>query len=360
MRDLLRFQCTLDRWRCPARAPDATPFVSLYANGRLCGCHGDGEGSPGERLARAFLRAANDGRFDPISSEERTALAAQVSYARRPRLLNPETAADEIEVGTHGVALVGERGQAAMILPHVARDEGLGPRELIDALLRKARAGVDALAERGIYAFETEDVVVRRVDARSRSVGAHAAASWLASLVDAEGNVTFAVDGRARRRVPLGEMHHGRSASVVQALAAHGTRAAVVARARGAGSSATSARRWTGRRWRDGRRIPSSWRARWLSRSSRACRSRASSPTSSSGGKYREARGTALRWLLRSDCAPQTPCGRRASPTSIGTPSRLGRSSPPSRGVIAPWLCARRVPWPPASGLTLRTAAARR
>ena len=109
LRDLLRFQVTLDGFRPLRGAPDATPFVSLYASGRLCGCQGSDEGGPGERLTRAFLRALHDGRFAPVSPGERAALAAQISYVRAPRLLNPDTAAEEIEMGTHGVALVGER-----------------------------------------------------------------------------------------------------------------------------------------------------------------------------------------------------------------------------------------------------------
>jgi len=232
VRELLRFQRTLRRWRTARRAPDATPFVSLYANGRLCGCYGDGEGGPGERLTRAFLRAAHDGRFAPITPAEREVLAAQISYPLRPRLLNPETAAEQIEVGTHGVALVHARGSGAIVLPQVARDERLGPRELVAALLRKAGVGEAALEDRGLYAFESDDVVVRLGDRPAGSRGVEASAAWLASLVDADGAIAFAVDPRARRRLPSGEMHHGRAASVLQALAAHGKRPALVFRAR--------------------------------------------------------------------------------------------------------------------------------
>jgi AMMECR1 domain-containing protein len=234
LRDLLRFQSTLARWRSVGHAPDATPFVSLYANGRLCGCQGSDEGSPSERLERAFLRALHDGRFTPVSPGERAALAAQVSYVLRPRLLNPESAAGELEIGTHGVALVRDRLPGVMLLPHVARDERLGPRELLGVLLRKARASDEALSEGGLYAFDAEDVVVHEAGPRprSRAVGAEAAAAWLASLVDDEGAITFAIDPRTRRRVAHGEMHHGRAAVVVQALAAHGRRPALVARAK--------------------------------------------------------------------------------------------------------------------------------
>jgi AMMECR1 domain-containing protein len=233
VRGLLRFQRTLEPWPVVRRGPDATTFVSLYANGRLCGCYGCDEGEPPERLIRAFLRAAHDGRFATISPGERRALVAQVSYPRCPRLLNPETAPDEIGIGTHGLALVRDRAPGAIVLPHVARDERLGPRELLAALLRKAGVGDEALREGALYAFETEDVVVRGAgDApRPHSSAIDAAATWLASISHADGAVTFAVDSRARRLIPLGEMHHGRAAVVVQALAAHGKRPALVARA---------------------------------------------------------------------------------------------------------------------------------
>jgi hypothetical protein len=147
--------------------------------------------------------------------------------------LNPESAESEIEVGTHGVAFVRDRMRRAMILPHVARDERLGARELLAALMRKARLPDGAWQGGALYAFETEDVVVRRSRGpRPRVVGAAAAAAWLASLVGADGAVTFAIDPRSRRRVPFGEMHHGRAAVLVQALAAHGGRSAIVARAK--------------------------------------------------------------------------------------------------------------------------------
>jgi AMMECR1 domain-containing protein len=231
---MLRFQRTLARWAPISSAPDATPFVSLYANGRLCGCYGSDEGQPAEQLARAFLRAAHDGRFAPVSASERADLVAQVSYVKRPRLLNPENADDAIEVGTDGVSLVRDGHPAVIVLPHVAREERLGPRELLDALLRKARADAGAWRQGGLYAFETEDIVVRR-GARAEPAFAEsteAAARWLASLVGADGAIAFAIDPRRRRRFAHGEMHHGRSAIVVQALAAHGKRPALVTRAR--------------------------------------------------------------------------------------------------------------------------------
>jgi hypothetical protein len=216
------------------RAPDATPFVSLYAEGSLRGCYGSHEGAAPERLVRAFLQAQADERFGGVSAAHRGALVAQVSYPHGARLLNPEVAEDEIEPGTHGVALVRDRAPSVLLLPHVARDGRIGARELLHGLGRKAGLAPDAHRDGALYLFETEDVVARDpgVPARDDGDPEDLAAAWLASLVARDGRVTFAIDPRARQRVATGAMHHGRAAVVVQALAAAGRRPALVARAR--------------------------------------------------------------------------------------------------------------------------------
>ena len=62
-RELLRFQRTLRGWRMPRGVPDATPFVSLYAKGRLCGCFGTGRGAAGRAPRAGLLLAVRvDGR----------------------------------------------------------------------------------------------------------------------------------------------------------------------------------------------------------------------------------------------------------------------------------------------------------
>ena len=243
LHDLLRFQRDLAPFRLPRLTFRGTAFVSVYAHGRLRGCHGSDEGEASERVGRAFLRAVHDTRFGGVRGDERESLVAQVSYARRAHLLNPETAADDIEAGTHGVALVRDRKPAVLLLPHVARDEHLGPEGLLDALARKsAMARHDLSAAGALYRFETQDVVVRPIDSLrsggrdarrlSSSGRLRAAGAWLASLVDSAGRVTFAVDPRSGSRVAVGEMHHGRIAIVVQALAALGDHPELVARAR--------------------------------------------------------------------------------------------------------------------------------
>jgi AMMECR1 domain-containing protein len=231
---LLGFQRTLEAWPAIAGVPDATPFVSLYAAGRLRGCYGSGEGGPAERLARAFLRAQADDRFGGITPGEREALVAQVSYPRAARLANPGSVEDEIEPGTHGVALVRPRAPPVLLLPHVARDEGLGARELLAALRRKAGLAGDDYGDGGVYVFETEDVVAGASAERPASARTPEAlaAAWLASLIGADGRVAFAIDPRARTRIETGPMAHGRAAVAVQALAAEGRHVAVAERAR--------------------------------------------------------------------------------------------------------------------------------
>lgn len=219
VRAMLRFQRSLEAWKCPKNTPDATPFVSLYVDGKLRGCYGSDEGAPGERLARAFLRALDDGRFGGVRANERDRVTAHVSYVRRARLVNPETAADEIELGVHGAAVVPSNSPATLLLPHVVRDEHVGATEFLRRLAAKARLGDDDLRDHALYLFETEDVVVREGASQHRDErGVSAARRWLASLVAADGKVTFAVDPRTGKRTPTGEMHHGRAAVVLQAL----------------------------------------------------------------------------------------------------------------------------------------------
>jgi AMMECR1 domain-containing protein len=218
VRTMLRFQRTLTKWKLPDAAPDATPFVGLYADGHLRGCYGSAEGTPGQRLGRAFLRALDDGRFGGVRPEERERVVAQVSYVRRARLVNPATAADELELGVHGVAVVPEKRAPVLLLPHVARDGRIGPVELLRTLSQKSGLGEDGLGEHALYLLETEDVVVRVGPRAPTREGLDAARVWLASLVARDGRVTFAVDPRARTRSAVGVMHHGRASVVAHAL----------------------------------------------------------------------------------------------------------------------------------------------
>ena len=115
-------------------------------------------------------------------------------------------------------------------MPGVARDHGYKARAMLDALVKKARV-VD-LASARFFSFETEAVVARTAE-RPRRIGPRGiGAAWLARLVKDDGSVLFAIDARTGNALTEGEMHHARSAVVIQALAANGGYAAEVGRAR--------------------------------------------------------------------------------------------------------------------------------
>ncbi len=222
LRALLRWHASLDRWPRPPRAPDATPFVTLYAGGRIRGCFGVAEGTPGERIARAFLRAAADERFGGVAAVERGALVASVSYARGALTVSGEEAFEALEPGTHGAVLVPDGASPTFLLPQVARDGGLDARAFLSVLSQKAGLGADGWRDATMVLFEAETVgsrdVVEPLRARDR---ADAAAAWLARRIARDGSVSFAVDPRTGARTDRGPMFHGRACTLVQALAAH-------------------------------------------------------------------------------------------------------------------------------------------
>jgi AMMECR1 len=235
VRRLLQWQRTLGRWPVLRGAPDATPFVSLYAEGTLRGCFGSEEGGGGERLARAFLRALADPRFGGARPEERDALVAQVSYLRGVTPLRSiDAALAAIEPGTHGVAVIRPDGIPAILLPSVARDRALSARGLLAALAHKAGLARDDLERGALFVFEADEIAARRGERTAGAVGSRVdlAADWLSRLVREDGFVHFGVDVRGRNVTKVGPMHHGRAAVVVRALAAHGGHARDVQRAR--------------------------------------------------------------------------------------------------------------------------------
>jgi AMMECR1 domain-containing protein len=217
---LLLWQKDFVAWTKPRSKVDAAPFVALYARGKLLGCFGAYEGAPPDRLTRAFLRAMNDMRFGGVGEADRDALAAEVSYVIGARPLDSKEIEAVFEPGTHGLGVVRERGGPVILLPGVARDHGYKARAMLDALVRKAKIADTASAR--FFSFETEVVVARGGELHSRVASRDATAAWLARLVQDDGAVLFAIDARTGRSLRVGEMHHARSAVVIQALAAHG------------------------------------------------------------------------------------------------------------------------------------------
>jgi len=229
MRALLAWQRDLRAWTPCRRAPDATPFVALYARGRLFGCFGSDEGLPGERLARAFLRALSDVRFGGIDPADRNCIVAEVSYLRGVRRRTREQLLAELEPGTHGIGLLRERGAPAVLLPSVARIGSLTGPQLLATLLRKAAAEDAERLE--FFLFDCDSTICRMGDRVPILVEPRdAAAAWLSRLVLPNGAVAFATDVKTGGRQQVGPMHHGRSAAVLQALAQHGEHPRQVAR----------------------------------------------------------------------------------------------------------------------------------
>ena len=237
MRALLRWQRDLRGWPKLTKAPDATPFVSVYSAGRLRGCIGCDEGEPAERLARGFLRALEDHRFGGVLAGDREELAAQVAYPAAARAVSVARLERTLEPGTHGLAYLPRGGTPTLLLPQVARDERFEAAQMIEALALKAGVERADLRRGTVFTFETDALSVRADERPSEKRRAApspviAAGEWLASRVDGSGRVAFAVDARTREVFPVGEFHHGRAAIVIQALAATKRHARRVARAK--------------------------------------------------------------------------------------------------------------------------------
>lgn len=236
VRGLLRWQATLRSWPRPGKdVPDATPFVSLYARGALRGCYGADDGPEAERLARAFVLASADARFGGATRDERAEATAQVAYLRDVRRVDAERVERELEVGVDGLALVDARGRAIVLLPSVAREGRLDVDAFVKTLADKASVPRAQWAGAGVFLFRTEEVPVRREREASNEEmpdPLDAAASHLAGLVDSSGEVAFSLHPRSGVRTRRGEMHHGRVAVAVRALAEHGGHARAVVSAR--------------------------------------------------------------------------------------------------------------------------------
>jgi AMMECR1 domain-containing protein len=274
VRALLQWQRTLADWPAPAldATPDATPFVSLYANGVLRGCFGSSEGTPGERLTRAFLRAVEDSRYGSVRATERDRLTVAVSYVRDVRALDPASAPAAIEVGREGLFVLKSGSAPAILLPQVACDARADGPRFVELL--RGKAGLADWTGAALFAFTTEDVVVHSDGpawtilahndgarplrapraARSKSPspddrGARLAllrgAAWIERLVAKDGSLAFAIDARKRQVVPNGTMHHGRAAVALRALAAVAAEARVPrAVAQGLARAERRARGW--------------------------------------------------------------------------------------------------------------------
>jgi AMMECR1 domain-containing protein len=230
----LKWQARLVGFPRLSRAPDATPFVTLYAQGRLVGCFGSSEGSPGQRLARAFIHAVEDTRYGGFQPHERRLFSTSVSYLRAFEERSLGELDRVFELGTHGLAAIVPGKSTALLLPAVAVDERSDVAALVEVLRQKLGVASFELDRVALYTFEADTVVARQTPASDMGSpdAIDAAAAWLAAQVDSKGRVRFGVDARARVNHEVGEFFHGRAAVVVQALGGHGGYPRVVSRAR--------------------------------------------------------------------------------------------------------------------------------
>lgn len=243
MSELLVFQRRLDRFPRIGGAPDATPIVSLYADGLLRGCAWSPEGRPPERVARAFLSALGDVRFGGIPEGARSRVTAQLSYPTALRRVSFDAAPRLIAPGAHGVGLVGPDGFPFLLVPEVAREHALDAVGLLTALEQKSGIPSAAWPRGGLFLFETDRVVARSSRVRLRSLSpVEAAVRFLAARVGVDGRVSFGFDPRTGRDEAFGPMHYGRAAVVVKALSAHTAGRAAARRAK----------QWLERRIREG------------------------------------------------------------------------------------------------------------
>ncbi|HET7544812.1 MAG TPA: AMMECR1 domain-containing protein [Polyangiaceae bacterium] len=234
LRELLSWQRDLKRWPAQPLAPDATPIVSLYAQGAMCGCAGVSDGPPGERILRAFVQAMGDNRFGGLAPKARAELRCQLSYARIVHAVTPDRVPDVLEVGKHGL-VIAFPGRPVTLLPEVARDHSLDAEGVLQALERKSEKSRAAWPADGLFLFETESVQARQTETPPLERNPiTAAAAWLATRVDNKGRVTFGLSPRTGEQHRKSAMFHGRAAILVRALLSQ----------RVGRAAATRARRW--------------------------------------------------------------------------------------------------------------------
>ncbi|MDP6542503.1 MAG: AmmeMemoRadiSam system protein A [Phycisphaerae bacterium] len=109
-------------------------FVTLTNAGRLRGCIGTfrPDRPLGEMIIEMGMSAAgHDPRFlgNPITPGELDELKIEIS------VLSPLVKTDDplsLEIGKHGIYIVGGGGRSGCFLPEVATDQGWGVREFLD------------------------------------------------------------------------------------------------------------------------------------------------------------------------------------------------------------------------------------
>lgn len=214
----------------PGRSPvpNATPFVSAYAAGKLVGLAAGETGSARARLERAIARAL-DG-----ATPGRGRVALEVAYPRTLERIRMNQAAERVELGVTGLCWDPPSGDLVVVLPNVARDERLDVSGLLGLIARRAEVAPGGLDRGRLWCFETDWTAASSPAmprAQARRTAHDLAARFLAKRVGPDGAVEYGLDPQTRERFPRGDFYHARAAVVIAALVRHGGHQRVAARA---------------------------------------------------------------------------------------------------------------------------------
>jgi hypothetical protein len=133
---------------CEFAQQAAGAFVTLRRRGRLRGCIGQMASSDSLlQVVKQCARAAalDDPRFEPVRPEEVPEIEIEIS------VLSPaaEIAADQIEIGRHGLIVTRGR-QRGVLLPQVAAEFRWSPERFLEETCAKAGMERDAWRHPGI------------------------------------------------------------------------------------------------------------------------------------------------------------------------------------------------------------------
>ena len=131
-------------------------FVTLHVAQRLQGCIGVIEANEplGEAIVRCAASAAlEDPRFAPMKTEQLAELSIEISLLSPLQPIAPES----VEIGRHGL-LVRLHAQRGLLLPQVAIEHRLTPRDFLEETCRKAGLAREAWRdpEARIFGFTCE------------------------------------------------------------------------------------------------------------------------------------------------------------------------------------------------------------
>jgi len=139
----------------PGAALKRGAFVTLTERGALRGCIGHivADRELGAVVREMVIAAARDDpRFAPVTREELSSLALEISVLSEPVRLPTPVDAERVAVGRDGLVVRRER-MVALLLPQVAREYHWGPEAFLAATCHKAGLPPDAWREPATEVF---------------------------------------------------------------------------------------------------------------------------------------------------------------------------------------------------------------